>query len=105
MAGRHQRRAALPSAEFARPRSLDATGLIVTVYGESGGVEGACDFTALPGSLELRQAFAAALDRKAGPGGTWRSIETCRAGRRAVEIFLRWLNEQERLSTAMRIPR
>ncbi|RYE38208.1 MAG: hypothetical protein EOP24_47550, partial [Hyphomicrobiales bacterium] len=72
---RHHRRAALPGAGYTRPSSLDPTGLIVTVFGESSGVEGTFDFTTLPGTIELRRAFAAALDRKSGPGGTWRSGE------------------------------
>jgi hypothetical protein len=88
---RHQRRAALPGADYARPSSLDPTGLIVTVFGESGGVEGTFDFTALPGSIELRRAFAAALDRKSGPAGTWRSGETCRNGYWALRAFLEYL--------------
>jgi hypothetical protein len=67
---RHHRRAALPGAGYTRPSSLDPTGLIVTVFGESGGVEGTFDFTRLPGSIELRRAFAAALDRRSGPAGT-----------------------------------
>ena len=45
---RHQRRAALPGAGYTRPSSRDPTGLIVTVFGESGGVEGTFDFTTCP---------------------------------------------------------
>ncbi|WP_159929370.1 hypothetical protein [Rhodococcus sp. WAY2] len=90
-ARRHQRRAALPGAGFTRPSSLDPTGLIVTVFGESSGVEGTFDFTTLPGSIELRRAFAAALDRKSGPAGTWRSGETCRNGYWALRAFLEYL--------------
>lgn len=88
---RHQRRAALPGAEYIRPSSLDSTGLIVTVFGESGGVEGTFDFTPLPGSIELRRAFAAALDRKSGPAGAWRSGETCRNGYWSLRTFLEHL--------------
>ena len=88
---RHQRRAALPGAGYTRPSSLDATGLVVTVFGESGGVEGTFDFTPLPGSIELRRAFAAALDRKSGPAATWRSRETCRNGYWALRSFLEYL--------------
>src|ERR1700741_218408 len=85
---RHQRRAALPGAGYTRPSSLDPTGLIVTVFGESGGVEGTFDFTVVPGGIELRRAFAAALDRKSGPAGAWRSGETCRNGYWALRGFL-----------------
>lgn len=60
----------------------------MTVFGESGGVEGTFDFTTLPGSIELRRAFAAALDRRSGPAGTWRSGETCRNGYWAMRAFL-----------------
>ncbi len=88
---RHQRRAALPGAGYTRPSSLDPTGLIVTVFGESGGVEGTFDFTVVPGGIELRRAFAAALDRKSGPAGAWRSGETCRNGYWALRGFLEHL--------------
>jgi hypothetical protein len=88
---RHQRRAALPGTGYARPSSLDPAGLIVTVFGESGGVEGTFDFTTLPGSIELRRAFAAALDRKSGPSGAWRSGETCRNGYWALRAFVEHL--------------
>ena len=88
---RHQRRAALPGAGYTRPSSLDPTGLIVTVFGESGGVEGIFDFTNMPGSVELRRAFAAALDRRSGPAGTWRSGETCRNGYWALRAFLEYV--------------
>ena len=88
---RHQRRAALPGAGYTRPSSLDPTGLIVTVFGESGGVEGTFDFTVVPGGIELRRAFAAALDRRSGPAGAWRSGETCRNGYWALRGFLEHL--------------
>lgn len=55
MPGRHDRGAALPPGGYTRPASLDQAGLLVTVYGESGGVEGVLDFTRLagePGSTE-----------------------------------------------------
>ena len=88
---RHRRRATLPGAGYTRPSSLDPTGLIVTVFGESGGVEGIFDFTNMPGSVELRRAFAAALDRRSGPAGTWRSGETCRNGYWALRAFLEYV--------------
>jgi hypothetical protein len=89
--GRHDRRAALASGGYARPASLDETGLLVTVYGESSGVEGVFDFTRLAGSLELRRAMAAAFDRKSGPGGTWRAWATCDGAFKHVCGFLTWL--------------
>lgn len=92
---RNQRKAALPSSDYARPPSRDATGLVVTVFGESGSTEGTFDFAALPGSLELRRAFAAALDRKSGPGGTWRSGETSRNGYWALRALLEYLTTRE----------
>ncbi len=94
MAGRHSRRAALPPSGFTRPSSLSADGLQVTVYEEDGTVAGVCDFDRLvkggpmPGSLELRKAFAAAFDHKSGPGGTWRSYATCRNSRKSLIAFL-----------------
>jgi hypothetical protein len=89
--GRHDHRAALPSRGYARSASLDETGLLVTVYGESGGVEGVFDFSRLAGSLDLRRAMAAAFDRKSGPGGTWRAWATCDGTFKHVRGFLAWL--------------
>ncbi|MBF6302845.1 hypothetical protein IU459_35770 [Nocardia amamiensis] len=69
--------------------------MVLTVWSETGGVEGVFDFSLLPGSSELRRAFAAALDRKCGPGGTWRAYATCRAGYYAIREFLRWADCQD----------
>ena len=91
---RNQRKAALPPSDYTRPASRDTAGLVVTVFGESGGVEGAFDFSTLPGSVELRQAFATALDRKSGPAGAWRSGETSRNGYWALRAFLEYLTTQ-----------
>ena len=99
MAGRHQRTAALPEAGYHRPASLDRTGLIVTLWSENGVAEGVFDFTPLPGSLQLRQQFAAAFDRKAGPGGTWRAWDTCYTGYQSVRMFLRALAAAEQPPT------
>jgi hypothetical protein len=94
VAGRHGRQAALPPGGFTRPASLSADGLRVTVYDEDGTLAGVCRFDRLakggpmPGSLELRRAFAAAFDRKSGPGGTWRSLATCQNSRKSVIAFL-----------------
>lgn len=98
---RNQRKAALPPSDYARPASRDAADLVVTVFGESCGVEGTFDFSTLPGSLELRRAFAAALDRKSGPGGAWRSGETSRNGYWALRAFLEYLMAQEDVPQAV----
>ena len=89
---RNRREAALPPPDYLRPASLGTTGLVVTVFGEGGGIERSFDFSTLPGSLELRQAFAAAFDRRSGPGGAWRSGETCRNGYYAIRAFLEHLS-------------
>ena len=91
---RNQRKAPLPPSDYTRPASRDTTGLVVTVFGESGGVEGTFDFSTLPGSVELRKAFAAALDRKSGPAGAWRSGETSRNGYWALRALLEYLTAQ-----------
>ena len=96
MAGRHRSKATLPEADYRRPPSLDRTGLIVTLWSENGVAEGVFDFTPLPGSLQLRQQFAAAFDRKAGPGGTWRAWDTCYTGYQSVRVFLRGLAAAEK---------
>jgi hypothetical protein len=90
------RAAALPPAAFVRASSLDASGLVVTVEGESGGIVGRYDFGGLDGALALRRGFAAVFDRKAGPGGTWRSGETVAAYRLAVKSFLTFLSGLEK---------
>jgi hypothetical protein len=90
--GRHERRAALPPGDFTRPATVDEASLVVTFCSEDGSEAKSFDFTRLPAGLALRQAFAAALDRKAGPGGTWRSAETCQKGFQTAAAFLRWLD-------------
>lgn len=95
MAGHRTRKAILPAAGYARPASLDDSGLKVTVYEEDDTVAGVCDFTRLPGSTELRRAFAIAVDCKSGPGGTWRSYATCRYGLQVVRVFLTHLAGRE----------
>ncbi len=92
---RGQAKAALPSSDYARPASTDSTGLVVTVFGESGGVEASFDFSGLTGSVELRRAFAGALDARSGPGGAWRSGETARNGYWALRAFLEYLSAAE----------
>jgi hypothetical protein len=64
---RHARRAALPPTSYTRLQPVDATGLLVTVFGESGGVEATFDFTGLPAPQELLVACAAGFTRLAGP--------------------------------------
>ena len=95
MTGRRTRKAVLPAARYTRPASLEDSGLKVMVYEEDGTVAGVCDFTRLPGSLELRQAFAIAMDRKSGPGGTWRSYASCRSGLQVMRVFLAYLAGRE----------
>ncbi len=95
MPGRHGRTAALPSPGFERPASLDETGLVVTVHGESGGTEGVFDFTPMPGALALRRETAAGFDRKSGPSGTWRARATCKTAHRNIRVFLGWLAARE----------
>ncbi|MHD0301067.1 MULTISPECIES: hypothetical protein [Rhodococcus erythropolis group] len=95
MAGRHQGTAALPDAQYRRPASLDSTGLVATLWSEDGTNAGVFDFTPLPGSLQLRQQFAAAFVRKIGPAGQWRSWDTCYTGYQSVRLLLRGLAASE----------
>lgn len=78
----------LPDAEYRRPASVDSTGLVVTLWSENGIAEGIFDFTSLPGTLVLRQQFAAAFDRKIGPDGPWRAWDTCYCGYQSVRVLL-----------------
>jgi hypothetical protein len=86
---RHSRQAGLPPVSYRRPDPLDATGLVVTVFGESGGIEARFDFGALPSPAELLVACAAGFTRLAGPDGRWRAADTCTNGFKAIREFLR----------------
>jgi hypothetical protein len=88
---RHARQAALPPAGYTRERQLDPAALTVTVPGESGGVEAAFDFSALPGPRPLLVACAAGFARLAGPDHPWRAAATCTNGYKAIREFLRHL--------------
>ncbi|MBC2644415.1 hypothetical protein [Rhodococcus sp. 3A] len=101
MAGRHRSKAVLPDAGYRRPPSVESTGLVVTLWSENGIAEGAFDFTPLPGTLVLRQQFAAAFDRKIGPAGGWRSWDTCYCGYQSVRLLLRGLAASEQPPTTM----
>jgi len=68
---------------------VDATGLVVTVFGESGGVEATFDFNGLPAPRELLVACAAGFARLAGPDHPWRAASTCDNGFKAIREFLR----------------
>jgi hypothetical protein len=81
----------LPPASYTRPNPVDAAGLVVTVFGESGGVEARFDFGALPGPDELLVACAAGFERLAGPDRPWRAAATCYTGYKAIRMFLRHL--------------
>jgi hypothetical protein len=52
--GRNRRKATLPTAAYVRPDVVDQTGLVFTLFGESGGVEGAWDFSRLAGSWRFK---------------------------------------------------
>jgi hypothetical protein len=84
------RPAALPPPGYARPAALDAAGLAVTVFGESGGVEARFDFAALPGPADLLRACAAGFEQLAGPDRPWRAAATCENGYKAIREFLRY---------------
>jgi hypothetical protein len=85
--GRH---ALLPPPGYERPAALDAAGLAVTVFGESGGVEARFDFAALPGPAALLAACASGFEQLAGPDRRWRAAATCTTGYKAIREFLRY---------------
>jgi hypothetical protein len=60
------------------------------VPGESGGVAGVFDFSALPGPPALLAACAAGFARLAGPDQAWRAAATCDNGFKAIRAFLRY---------------
>lgn len=84
------RGAALPPPGYVRPAALDAAGLVVTVFGESGGVEARFDFAGLPGPAALLAACASGFGQLAGPGRPWRAAATCENGYKAIREFLRY---------------
>lgn len=88
---RHVRRAGLPPASFTRADHVDASGLVVTVFAESGGIEGRFDFAALPGPGPLLTACAQGFARLAGPDASWRAGPTCQSGFKVIREFLRYL--------------
>jgi len=73
-----------------RPAALDAAGLVVTVFGESGGVEARFDFAGLPAPAALLAACACGFGQLAGPGRPWRAAATCENGYKAIREFLRY---------------
>jgi hypothetical protein len=86
----------LPPRGYTRPAALDGSGLVVTVFGESGGVEGCYDFSALPGPRELLVACAAGFERLAGPNRCWRAAATCENSYKAIRAFVQYLDGLER---------
>ncbi|EWM19198.1 hypothetical protein KUTG_09502 [Kutzneria sp. 744] len=86
----------MPTATYVRPDVVDETGLVFTLFGESGGVEGTWDFSRLAGSLVLKQALAAGFARLAGPSARWRAWDTCDNSYYAIRRFTRHLADLER---------
>jgi hypothetical protein len=86
----------LPAADYVRPDVVDETGLVFTLFGESGGVEGTWDFSQLAGSLALKKALAAGFARMAGPSGRWRAWDTCNNSYYAIRRFARHLANLDR---------
>ncbi len=94
--GRNRRKAALPAADYTRPNPVDETGLLFTLFGESGGVEGTWDFSKLAGDTVLKRALAAAFARVSGPSARWRAWDTCNNGYYAIRQFARHLASLDR---------
>src|SRR5438445_1768813 len=86
--GRGRGKASLPPTQFSRPVSIDSNGLVLTVFGEGGGIERIVDFTDTPGSPELRRALLKGLDALCGPGRRWRSGLSVRGASLAARSFL-----------------
>jgi hypothetical protein len=85
---RGRRRAALPSAGFRRPSAIDDSGLVFTLFGENGGVEGVYSFADLPGSIALRQAIVRGFAEVCGPGRVWTSSHSAENARGALRSLL-----------------
>jgi hypothetical protein len=80
---------------------LDSTGLVATLWFENGTAKGVFDFTSLPGTVQLRQQFAAAFDRKIGPAGPWRAWDTCYCGYQSARLLLSGLAALEQPPATM----
>jgi hypothetical protein len=91
---RARRRAALPGAGFTRPAAVDESGLVFTLYGESGGIEGVYRFADMPGGVGLRRALVRGLAEVCGPGREWRSANSAANARGALRAFLTFASTQ-----------
>lgn len=91
---RRGRRSDPVPASYVRPAQLSADGLVVNVRGDRGEDLGEYDFSGLPVGLALRQALAAAFDRRTGATGTMKAARTCTAAHHAVTNFATWLGRQ-----------
>ncbi len=89
-----RRRAAMPDPGWAPPSRIDDSGLKVTVTDEGSTNSRIIDFTNLPGPVELRRQFAAALERKTGPTGTWKRIQTVSRLTESLPPFCAYLDER-----------
>ncbi|MFI6031579.1 hypothetical protein [Amycolatopsis magusensis] len=92
----------MPGADYTRPASRDATGLVVTVLAENGEGQRVFDFSRLTGALTLRRELAAAFDARCGPGGTWRSARTAHGGYYAARTFLSYLDDLDHAPQALK---
>ncbi|WP_335992361.1 hypothetical protein [Glycomyces sp. MUSA5-2] len=95
MSGRG-RRAALPEAGHRRPAVSEGAGLVVRHVSENGASERAYDFGSLPVTEDLQRALAAVFAHRAGPDGTWRTIDSSREGWVLFAKFARFLAELDR---------
>lgn len=89
-----RRRVAMPEPGWAPPSRIDESGLKVTVTDEGSANSCIIDFTNLPGPEELRRQFASALERKTGPTGTWKRIQSVRPLTESLAPFCAYLADR-----------
>lgn len=100
-----RRRVAMPEPGWSPPSRIDASGLKVTVTDEGTANSIVIDLTDLPGTRELRNGFARAIETITGPTGTWKRTATTRRVREALPSFLEFLDEVEVTSISGVTPR
>lgn len=84
--------ASLPDGETRSRISSD--GLTVTVWDESGVRHMKLPYSNSPGAEEIRRQWVSCIAEVTGPAGSWRSIESARAGSSRSRSFLTWAAER-----------
>ena len=94
-------KAVLPSAGYRRPDRLDASGLLVSVIGTTGGEVGPFDFSGTSAHGLLRSELIAAFVTATRPDGRWHSSASMATAHRTALAFLRSLDRLSITATSL----